>query len=112
MPALIGVEAGLGIYNFGHTFANGQGASIRVMPISFNAKYYIELSKMFRLYPYVGFQNRIVSAASSQTNAFLADLRGVRVMAGGGTNIVMSENMDARFEVGIDGYLFGVVAKF
>lgn len=115
MPTLISAEAGVGIYRFGQNFVvNGldRGAEIQVMPISFNFKYNFEIGSMLRLYPYIGFQNRIVSATAQEVNNLLDPLRGGKIMAGGGVAIVMSENLDARFDIGIDGYLFGVVAKF
>ena len=105
------MEFGLGIYNFEHTFDATTTSQIRVTPIGFNVRYLVELSKMFRLYPYVGYQHNIVGATDGNL-ASLENMRGGRLLGGAGAQLVMSENMDARVEGGSDGVLGAIVVKF
>ncbi len=111
IPAIFTAEMGLGVYNFPHTFLDSTTAQITVMPISFNFRYILEVNKLFRVYPYLGFQNNIVSSTYTN-NTGLHRLRGGRLMAGGGAMLVMSENIDIRADIGIEGMLFGLVSKF
>jgi len=110
-PALISAEATFGIYNFDHTFNESTVSQVRVTPLGFNLRYLIEVSRMFFLYPYVGYQYNIVGAVDGNlTN--LENLRGGRLLGGGGAQLVMSESVDARVEGGSDGILGAVVVKF
>jgi hypothetical protein len=111
IPALLSAEVMTGIYNFTHTFPNQQHAQIRVIPVGFNVRYMLEVSRMFRLYPYVGYQNHIVSAMNGDVEA-LEPLAGGRLLGGAGGQMVLSESLDARLEGGSDGVFFGLVAKF
>lgn len=109
--ALISAEASWGSYSFNHTFPAGNVAQVRVMPLGFNLRYQIEMSRLFRLYPYIGYQNNIVSA----TNGSAGDLRGIkggRLLGGAGAQLIMSDNIDSRLEGGSDGVMFGLVVKF
>ncbi len=110
--ALLSLEGTFGIYNFEHrTTVGAPAAQVRVIPLGLNLRYMISVSKLFRLYPYVGYQSNIVSATSgASTN--LEPLQGGRLLGGGGAQLVMSEAMDARIEGGSDGVLLGVVVKF
>lgn len=110
-PALISVEATFGIYNFDHTFNENTVSQIRVTPLGFNLRYLVEVSRLFRLYPYVGYQYNIVGAVDGDLSN-LENLRGGRLLGGGGAQLVMSESVDARVEGGSDGILGAVVVKF
>jgi hypothetical protein len=110
-PALISVEAGFGIYNFEHTMPDQRVAQVRVTPLSFNVRYLVEVSKLFRLYPYLGYQHNIVGAVDGDLES-LENIRGGRLMGGAGAQLMMSESMDARLEGGSDGIMGGVVVKF
>lgn len=110
-PALVSIEAALGIYNFDHTFPGNRTAQVRVTPIGFNARYLIEVSKLFRMYPYIGYQNNIVSAVNGNRTG-LEPIEGGRLLGGGGAQLVMSDAIDSRLEAGTDGVLFGLVMKF
>lgn len=117
-PALLSVEFGFGLYNFSHTFPasirpnpNEDVAEIRVIPIHVGVRYLIEVSKLFRLYPYLGFQYNVVSAVNGSL-AGLEPLMGSRLLGGAGAVLVMSDNIDARLEGGTDGVLAGLVVKF
>src|SRR5690606_13861586 len=106
--ALISAEASWGSYSFNHTFPEGNVAQVHVMPLGFNLRYQIETSRLFRLYPYIGYQNNIVSA----TNGSAGDLRGLKggqLLGGAGAQLVMSDNIDSRLQAGSDGVLFGLV---
>jgi hypothetical protein len=109
--SLISAEASWGAYSFVHTFPGGNVASMRVMPIGFNLRYLIETSKLFRLYPYIGYQNNIVSATDG-TAGEIRHIRGGRLFGGAGAQLVMSDTIDARLEGGSDGVTFGIVVKF
>jgi len=110
-PALLSAELGIGTYRFNHTFSSSQMAEINVMPLIFNFRYLIEVNKLFRIYPYLGYQNNIVSANSS-TNTSIGNLGGGRLLGGGGAMAIMSKTMDVRLDAGTDGILFGLVTKF
>lgn len=114
--ALLSAEMMFGIYNFNHTFpatttTAARTADIRVVPIGANLRYMVEVNKLFRIYPYIGYQNNVVSASNS-TPAGLSNLRGGRLLGGGGAQLVMSDTIDTRFEGGSDGLMFGLVVKF
>ncbi len=117
-PALLSAEFGFGMYNFDHTFPasirpnpNEDVAQVRVIPIHVGVRYLIEVSKLFRLYPYLGYQYNIVSAVNGSLNG-LEPLMGGRILGGAGAVLVMSDNIDARLEGGTDGVLAGLVVKF
>lgn len=109
--ALISVEAAIGIYNFDHTFTGNRVAQVRVTPVGFNARYLVEISKLFWLYPYLGYQNNIVGAVNGN-RAGLDPISGGRLIGGGGAQLVMSDAIDSRLEAGTDGILLGLVMKF
>lgn len=109
--SLISVEATWGSYTFNHTFPAGSVAQMRVMPIGFNLRYLVEASKLFRLYPYVGYQNNIVSATNGRAGD-IQGLKGGRLLGGAGAQLVMSDTIDTRLEGGSDGVTFGLVVKF
>lgn len=110
--ALISVEASFGIYNFAHKFPSSSTmADIRVVPLGFNLRYMIEVNKLFRLYPYIGYQNNLVSATSASVEG-LSNIRGSRLLGGAGAQLVMSDVIDTRLEGGSDGVLMGLVVKF
>jgi hypothetical protein len=116
MPALLSVEGAWGVYNFSHTFPDDGSTiervgQIRVMPVSLGLRYLWEVSKLFRLYPYVGYQHNIVSAIRGTTGT-LAPLSGGRLYGGAGAQLVMSNTIDARLEGGSDGVMGGLVVKF
>lgn len=114
-PALLSFEIGWGIYNFVHSFSNGASANVRVMPISGSFRYLIRANRSFKIYPYAGYQNNLVSATDSTSNASTASLsrlQGGRLMGGAGAMLVTSETIDARVEAGTDGILMGLVVKF
>lgn len=117
-PALISAEIGFGLYNFSHTFPssirpnpNEEIAQVRVIPIHVGVRYLIEVSKLFRLYPYLGYQHNIVSAVNGSLSG-LEPLRGGRILGGAGAVLVMSDTIDTRVEAGTDGVLAGLVVKF
>jgi|GEM_PF-3705380 len=117
-PALLAVEFGMGMYNFSHTFPasirpnpNEDVAEIRVIPIHVGVRYLIEVSKLFRIYPYLGYQYNIVSAVNGSLSG-LGPLMGGRLLGGAGAVLVMSDSIDARLEGGTDGVLAGLVVKF
>lgn len=117
-PALLSAELGFGLYNFDHTFPavlrpdpDVDVAQVRVVPIHAGVRYLIEVSKLFRLYPYLGYQYNIVSAVRGSLIG-LEPLRGGRLLGGGGAVLVMSDTVDARVEAGTDGVLGGLVVKF
>lgn len=117
-PALLSAELGVGMYNFDHTFPtvlrpdpDVDVAQVRVVPIHVELRYLVEVSKLFRLYPYLGYQYNIVSAVRGSLIG-LEPLRGGRLLGGGGAVLVMSDTIDARVEAGTDGVLGGIVVKF
>lgn len=116
-PALFSVEGEWGVYSFDHSFpassstANPRIAQVRVMPVGFNIRYLVEASKLFRVYPYIGYQTNVVSATNGDLSG-LSVLSGGRLLGGIGTQLVMSETMDARVQVGTDGLLLAGVVKF
>jgi hypothetical protein len=110
--SLVSVEATWGSYTFNHTFPNSRAAQIRVMPIGFNLRYLIEMSKLFRMYPYVGYQNNIVTASAIDSANNINIIRGGRLLGGAGAQLVMSDSIDSRIEAGSDGVTFGLVVKF
>jgi hypothetical protein len=109
--ALISVEGSFGVYNFEHKFTDDEMASIRVIPLGFNLRYLVEVSKLFRLYPYAGFQYNLVSAVRGPI-VYLENIRGGQLFGGAGAQLVMSNSLDARLQAGSDGLLAGVVVKF
>lgn len=110
-PALLSVEAGAGTYSFVNTFADGTVGQINVIPLSLNLRYLVEVNKLFRLYPYIGYQNNIVPAATTNA-AIVRKLAGGRLLGGGGAQLLLSKSMDARVDAGTDGVLLGLVTKF
>jgi hypothetical protein len=117
-PALLSAEFGIGMYNFTHTFPlsvrpdpNTDVAEIRVIPLHIELRYLIEVSRLFRVYPYVGYQYNIVSAVNGSLTG-LEPMMGGRLLGGAGAVLVMSENIDTRVEAGTDGVLGGLVVKF
>lgn len=117
-PALLSAEIGFGMYNFDHTFPTAlrpdpdtDVAQVRVIPIHVGLRYLVEVSKLFRIYPYVGYQYNIVSAVRGSLIG-LEPMRGGRLLGGAGGVLVMSDNIDARVEAGTDGVLGGLVVKF
>lgn len=118
MPALISAEFGVGVYTFSHTFPeairpdpNVYETEVRVIPIQAELRYLVEVSKLFRIYPYVGYQYNIVSAVTGSLSG-LERLTGGRLLGGGGAMLVMSDAIDVRVEGGSDGVLGGLVVKF
>ncbi len=117
-PALLSAEFMLGVYNFEHTFPDNRTVQIRVIPVGFNLRYLLEVNKMIRLYPYIGYQQNVVStfeggpSSSAATNNNASAIKGGRIVGGAGAQLVMSESMDGRFEGGSDGVLAGLVVKF
>lgn len=109
--ALLSIEGTFGVYNFDHTFPDSRVAQVRVIPLGGNLRYMIEVSKLFRLYPYVGYQYFIVSAVNG-TLTQLERLMGGRLLGGAGAQLVMSDSIDSRLEVGSDGVMGGIVVKF
>ena len=106
------------MYTFDHTFPSAirpnsdqEVANVRVIPIQAELRYLIEVSKLFRLYPYIGYQYNIVSAVNGALNG-LEPLMGGRLLGGAGAALVLSDNLDARVEAGSDGVLGGLVVKF
>lgn len=117
-PALISAEFGIGLYNFTYAWPasiqpdpNVDVAEIRVIPIQIELRYLIEVSKLFRIYPYVGYQYNVVSAVNGSLDG-LQPLMGSRLLGGLGGALVMSDNIDFRVEGGTDGVLGGLVVKF
>ncbi|MGZ3731053.1 MAG: hypothetical protein ACXVCG_17640 [Bdellovibrionota bacterium] len=117
-PALLSAEFGVGMYNLEHTFPTGirpdpnnDIAEIRVIPLQAELRYLIEVSKLFRIYPYVGYQYNVVSAVNGSL-AGLEPLMGGRILGGAGGVLVMSDTIDARVEAGSDGVLGGLLVKF
>ena len=110
--AILSAEVGVGTYVFPSVIATGQTSEVRVVPLSFEMRYLIGLSKMFRIYPYLGYQTNIVGASSGIDASYLAPLSGGRLLGGIGGQLVLSEVLDARVEGGTDGVLFGLVLKF
>ncbi len=114
-PALMSFEVGFGMYNFIHHYSNGASTDVRVIPISGTFRYLIRANRLFKIYPYAGYQDNFVSATSATANAntsSLSVLKGGRLLGGAGAMLTTSESTDARFEVGTDGYLLGLVVKF
>lgn len=117
-PALLSAEFGVGMYNFDHTFPSAirpdptqDVANVRVIPIQAELRYLVEVSKLFRLYPYIGYQYNVVSAVNGSLSG-LEPLMGGRLLGGAGAVLVMSDTIDARVEAGSDGVLGGLVVKF
>lgn len=120
-PALLSVEAMFGIYSFDHEFPEvvGEGGTsiparsgnIRVFTPGLNLRYLIELNKLFRVYPYVGYIYNLVTA-NNATDGQLQSINGGRIIGGGGAQLVISSSIDARVDVGSDGLLLGMVVKF
>jgi hypothetical protein len=117
-PALLSAEFGFGLYNFQHTFPaalrpdpESSVAQVRVVPIHMGLRYLVEVSKLFRLYPYLGYQYNIVSAVDGSLTG-LQPLQGGRLLGGAGGVLVLSNSVDARIEAGTDGVLGGLVVKF
>jgi hypothetical protein len=110
-PALLSVEGSFSVYNFEHTFPDSRTADLRVVPLGFNVRYLIGLNKLFRIYPYVGFQYNIVSASDADPG-YLTNIEGSRLLGGLGAQLVMSKDIDARLEAGSDGLMGGLVVKF
>lgn len=117
-PALLSAELGVGIYSFDHTFPasirpnpTDEIAQVRVIPVQAELRYLIEVSKLFRIYPYLGYQYNIVGAVNGSLIG-LEPLMGGRILGGAGAVLVMSNNIDARVEAGSDGVLGGLVVKF
>lgn len=117
-PALISAEFGIGMYTFNHTWPaaiqpdpNIDVAEVRVIPLQFELRYLIEVTRLFRLYPYIGYQYNVVSAVNGSLSG-LQPLMGSRLLGGAGAVLVMSDNIDARVEGGSDGVLGGLVVKF
>lgn len=117
-PALISVEVSFGMYNFENTFPasiqpnpNDSVAQVRVIPLGLSFRYLVELSRLFRMYPYVGYQYNIVSAVNGSLVG-LEPLEGSRLTGGIGGVLVMSDTIDARLEGGTDGFMGGLVVKF
>lgn len=111
VPAWFGPELGFGVYNFNKTLTANHHASIKVMPLSANIKYMIELNKFLRIYPYVGYENNLVQATTDSSTS-ISNLSEGGIFGGAGASMVMSENIDARFDVGSDGILVAAVVKF
>lgn len=117
-PALMSAEFGFGVYNFEHTFPDTRVANIRVIPLSIQLRYLVELSRLFRLYPYIGYQQNVVTIFQSDntpagpSSGDLSPIRGGRLVGGAGGQLVMSESIDGRVEFGSDGLLAGLVVKF
>lgn len=114
--AIFATEVGLGTYTFDYTFKDNTTAAVKVFPISFTGRYLIPLSDLFRFYPYIGYENNIVTVSSNTTHS-LDSLRGGRLMAGGGVvlnlpRLDLAKDQDLRFEFGTDGFLAGLVFKF
>lgn len=117
-PALLSAEFGVGMYNFSHTFPasirpnpNDDVTEVRVIPLQLELRYLIEVSKLFRLYPYIGYQYNLVSAVNGSLQG-LTPLMGGRLLGGAGAVLVMSDSIDTRLEGGTDGVLGGLVVKF
>ena len=116
-PALMSIEAMFGIYNFDHTFpATSQApqdrtAHIRIFTPGFNVRYMFEVNKFFRLYPYAGFIYNLATAETGNA-AEMELINGGRLLGGVGAQLVISETMDARVDVGSDGLMGGLVVKF
>jgi hypothetical protein len=113
--ALISAEFTFGIYNFNHTLPNTGTAAVRVTPIGLELRYMVEVNKLLKLYPYVGYQTNIAGATSGLQGGVAADLsplQGGRLLGGAGAQLLMSSSVDARIEGGSDGFLAGVVVKF
>lgn len=109
--ALLSIEGMFGVYNFEHTFPDTRVAQVRVIPLGANMRYMVEVSKLFRLYPYVGYQYFVVSAVNG-TLTQLEAIKGGRLFGGAGAQLVMSNAIDARLEGGSDGIMGGLVVKF
>lgn len=110
-PALLSIEGSFGVYNFDHTISEDNIAQVRVIPLGISFRYLVEVSKLFRLYPYLGYQYNILGASNGDLNS-LENVRGSRILGGAGAQLVMSESVDARLEGGSDGVMGGVVVKF
>jgi hypothetical protein len=110
-PALVSVEGTFGVYNFDHTFPDERIAQVRVIPLGMNLRYLIEVSKLFRLYPYLGYHYNVVSAVNGNLTQLEA-IQGGRLLGGAGAQLVMSNTIDARLEGGSDGLMGGIVVKF
>ncbi len=114
-PALFSLELGWGTYNFVHAPAGGGAANVRVMPLQGSLRWLIRVNRMFKIYPYAGYQRNLVSSTTSTTGTDLtsiARLRRGRLIGGAGAMLVTSESTDARVEGGVDGFLLGLVVKF
>jgi hypothetical protein len=114
-PSLLSFEVGMGTYNFVQTYSNGGQADVRVIPLSGSFRYMIRANRMFKIYPYAGYETNIVSATSATGNANTASLTPLkmgRLIGGGGAMLTTSESIDARFDAGVEGFLVGLVVKF
>ena len=101
----------MGMYTFPFNL-NDQQTNVTVIPLSINLRYNVDLNPLFRIYPYLGFQHKIVSAVGNFPGDSLEGLRKNLVMFGLGAALVMSKTMDVRLDAGIDGVLLGMVVKF
>ncbi|RZA08208.1 MAG: hypothetical protein EOP11_05500 [Proteobacteria bacterium] len=117
MPALLSVEAMLGIYNFEHTFPateeapEDRTAQVRVFTPGMNVRYMVEVSPLFRVYPYVGYLVNIAGATAGNLSE-LKRIAGGRIIGGAGAQLIVSDAIDARVEGGSDGVMGGLVVKF
>ncbi|MGE3261801.1 MAG: hypothetical protein AB7K68_08495 [Bacteriovoracia bacterium] len=109
--ALLSAELTAGIYNFNHTLPSDRVAQVRVIPIGVEMRYLVEVNKLLKLYPYVGYQNNVVSATNG-TVTDLQPLAGGRLLGGVGAQLLMNSSVDTRAEAGSDGFLVGLVVKF
>lgn len=112
--ALFSAELGWGTYNFVHSPSAGGAANVRVMPLQGTLRWLIRMNRMFKLYPYAGYQKNLVSSTST-TGTNLAEvgrLKRGRLIGGAGAMLVTSESTDARVEGGVDGFLLGLTVKF
>jgi hypothetical protein len=121
--ALLSAEATFGIYNFNHTRpsatnATGEPTQVRVIPVGVELRYLVEVNKLLKLYPYVGYLYNIVGASGNGDNGSannatdLEPLRGGRLLGGAGAQLLLSQATDMRVEGGSDGFLAGIVVKF
>jgi hypothetical protein len=114
-----------GVYTFNHTFPPtddgstvgpaDRRANIRVFTPGFNLRYLFEVSKLFRIYPYIGYQYNMAGASHPDTfniGSLLQSIGGGRLFGGAGAQLVMSNAIDVRVEGGSDGLLGGLVVKF
>ncbi|MGZ3693453.1 MAG: hypothetical protein ACXWQO_04630 [Bdellovibrionota bacterium] len=117
--ALISAELTFGIYNFNHTLPNSGTYAVRVTPVGIEFRYMVEVNKLLKLYPYVGYQNNFAGATGAlqpgtpaTTGADVTPVKGGRLLGGAGAQLLMSQTIDARVEGGSDGFLAGMVVKF